>query len=757
MDTKSISNSPIDPAGDSRPIRFEALLEHEIELIRQANRLLRGMHKDAKQYQDRTSFRDPWAPVDHHRSYRTLMISGPRGSGKTSIMLTLLAGWRAAWMDRRELWEAIADSKHQEEAEELFRPMADVVRPLKPLDFDPLPPDLPLYGWIVQAFLPLVECLEQDGQAAWEAGLERDRHDTMRSRDRLPWSGQSRSLREQWQDLYQAAVVGWGTGKLREAFQKDLYDLMLEQGEQHLNWQKLQDKWKRFLDDLFQELDQNPKVFPQGGLLVLPIDDADLQIERDRELIFAVRLLHHPHVVYLLTGDKDNLQENLSLDFLSRMIGSFSFGYERFFDVNDERSQKLASDLVKKVLSPLHVLDMGPLNLSQIFEWNDKEPDKPLDKIFHKDGFSLRQFFEKRPEELEFFEDYSSLLFRTLQQFKDRYAQAWNSNQAPDLANFLVRLEAFLKLLESNDKDEFTVGRSKEQIDLHTYPGPIIPVVRLYQSARSSPHIEVRVGVELEFKQAWISEEPKRLVQASQLTLLALDLVVEAPHVYVLQHASRIRPPQCLAWSIYRAPYVIWLPWPSIEAKSPTETVRQVEDWARDVRNIGHIGVDKWVDRIAFTWIRLHLLWLGADKERLPKPLRTDSDTESTWEKLFQSFQSLEDEVERSTWFQLELPLLTAPEYGLSKSLQDRLLHVLMERQGIQELPEEWQEFRRKSIDTATKFTQEIEPVDWFEVNPYDSERAVPDSVFDLLEEMQKAFPDSPWSHEPPQHKADVE
>ena len=46
MNAEGIDNSPIEPAGDSRPIKYEALLEHEVELIRKANRLLRGMKND---------------------------------------------------------------------------------------------------------------------------------------------------------------------------------------------------------------------------------------------------------------------------------------------------------------------------------------------------------------------------------------------------------------------------------------------------------------------------------------------------------------------------------------------------------------------------------------------------------------------------------------------------------------------------------------------------------------------------------------
>src|SRR5262249_21071828 len=150
--------------------QFEALLDHEKELISKVNSLLQDIQNDANRSRS-SSLDDPWATVDHNRRHRVIMISGPRGSGKTSFMLTLLAGWRAAW-DKN--WKAIAHKEHDEDAKCLFGDMALVVRPLKPLDFDPLPPDLPLYGWIVEAFRPLVRWLANAGQPESRSGLDPD-------------------------------------------------------------------------------------------------------------------------------------------------------------------------------------------------------------------------------------------------------------------------------------------------------------------------------------------------------------------------------------------------------------------------------------------------------------------------------------------------------------------------------------------------------------------------------------------------------
>ena len=162
-----------------------------------------------------------------------------------------------------------------------------------------------------------------------------------------------KSLQERLRDLYQTAIVGWGTGKIRDAFQKDLYDLVLDHQEQHLNWQELQDDWQRFLDCLFNELDRRADVFPKNGLLVLPIDDADLQIERDRELILAIRLLYRPRLVYLLTGWSTNLEDNLHLELLGRMLKLDSFHDEALADQSKVRARDLSSALRKRSYRPL--------------------------------------------------------------------------------------------------------------------------------------------------------------------------------------------------------------------------------------------------------------------------------------------------------------------------------------------------------------------------------------------------------------------
>ena len=266
----------------------------------------------------------------------------------------------------------------------------------------------------------------------------------------------------------------------------------------------------------------------------------------------------------------------------------------------------------------------------------------------------------------------------------------------------------------------------------------------------------------LEFNQERITtdlseqSEKNRLVQASPLTLLALDLAADSPRIEVHQHTSRIRSPQCLAWSIWHGDSLeTWLPWPSIRAYSPTELVKRAEAWTEAVRAINNNGTVEWVDRIAFAWIRLHLVWLGEIKGQLSVAHEIDSDMTGAWALLSQALQSASDKVRASQWFRTEMPLLAAPEYGLSRQAQKQLLAISLEmRDAPRKFPEDWSTFRLESFRAAKSFEQGQAPADWFTVrlNYRDKDISEPERVKTLDErvraletEICNTFQDSPW------------
>ena len=257
-------------AYDTRVLPTSALTSEEIDILRDINSLLRQAKKNLTNPCDPGN--SPWVRPEADRRNNIIMLDGARGAGKTSLLLTLLDGW------------AQPDKFKSVQRNNDFAGMHEVVRALTPIDFDPLPPALPIYNWIIQAFDPLVRKVSSESHTQFMEPLEYDKVEE--------------SLSARYRKLHHAAAVGWTTGLLKQALEKDTHEFLLWQEEQQLNWQKLRDEWQQFLDELLRELEHSSSLghddrLPPNGIIVLPIDDLDLQVERTRELLLTLRVLRH--------------------------------------------------------------------------------------------------------------------------------------------------------------------------------------------------------------------------------------------------------------------------------------------------------------------------------------------------------------------------------------------------------------------------------------------------------------------------------
>ncbi|TKI57826.1 hypothetical protein E8L90_21660 [Brevibacillus antibioticus] len=103
-------------------------------------------------------------------------------------------------------------------------------------------------------------------------------------------------------------------------------------------------------------------------LLFLFIDDIDLKMTRSRELIEAIlQYANHPNVVTILSGDYDILQESIMLALIQdEKLHHSNMSVE--FKVNDrdtikDRKQNLAHEYVKKIIPPAR--------RHQLLQWNE--------------------------------------------------------------------------------------------------------------------------------------------------------------------------------------------------------------------------------------------------------------------------------------------------------------------------------------------------------------------------------------------------
>lgn len=307
------------PTPDTQPLDIEKdLVDAQRTMLREVHDLVAGMLEDAaKQAPAAPAAKaGPWARVVPNRTHRVVLLDGARGTGKTSLMLTLIRAWQGEDPSKHELAKSLGEQ-------------GQALRILEPLDFDPKPRDLPLYAWLVQAFEPVVAWIE-------------DAH-------RVDTEG----LRQAWTTLFESAVLSDVIGLDGRTLGDDLEMVVYQQTRGQKGWQALRRHWQRFLDQLLGVLEQVDRL-PAHGMLVLPIDDLDMQPGQAKELLLALRLAWHPRLMLLLNGDSAHLTEVLTVELYGEEA---SVGRMPGLDEQKERREKarhLAEAVVQKTIAVGH-------------------------------------------------------------------------------------------------------------------------------------------------------------------------------------------------------------------------------------------------------------------------------------------------------------------------------------------------------------------------------------------------------------------
>ncbi len=260
----------------------------------------------ATQEPDADEFKPEPLAATEKRYQRVLLLDGARGTGKTSFILTLINRWHdAAKVDTEtETWEP--DPARVKQVLSVLN-NADLkpdpptnIRVLRNLDFDPLPSRMPVIAAIVQAWRPLVELYDAE---------------TFRG-DELCDDHTGRRLMDSWHSLFRVAATGWSELPMS----RGLIEQVLDREEQVKDWQHLREYWLWFIErviDTGRCLNSKHKL-DRGPVFVIVIDDVDLQVERVRELLPALRMLSHPNVFFIVAADRRHLIDMLKLDYFGQ-------------------------------------------------------------------------------------------------------------------------------------------------------------------------------------------------------------------------------------------------------------------------------------------------------------------------------------------------------------------------------------------------------------------------------------------------------
>ncbi|QRN97496.1 hypothetical protein JRI60_52705 [Archangium violaceum] len=250
----------------------------------------------AEALQDMANERGPSAPVparehsylphiEGKRSNRVLLIDGDRGTGKSTLVVTLL--------------HAYGQQVLGEEPPEKFEKMDDRIIPIGLIDLQPLPPQTNLPLHIAGHLKRVVEAVEPPTPVAPE-------------NPSLPWEGPALSqLREKWLRLMKLLVT-WDESLEGRVGRRDMSAYVIETIDEELERGQLPQRFREALDALVEDYARKYRKKP---LFLLAIDDADMNPRLSVKLLELLRKLWHPRLAFLVAGDSklflSRLQESL--------------------------------------------------------------------------------------------------------------------------------------------------------------------------------------------------------------------------------------------------------------------------------------------------------------------------------------------------------------------------------------------------------------------------------------------------------------
>lgn len=236
--------------------------------------------------------------VDRQRVNQTILIDGERGAGKTSLMLSLLDGWRDSLMKSYE-------RNAQGEA-------STPVIPLGIIDLQPLPKEMNLAMVLVSRLRKVMtEVLSRSPSES--PGPTRGLFRALAATD-------SHALDTAWVEL-SASIAAW-SGHLNERRASMDADAFVDELTVETRSGIGLDRSLRRFVSLLAEAVRQVLGTTRLPMFVLPIDDADMNPQKGPELIHLLRTFYHPRLVFLLTGNTRLFHQTLTYQYAREIDGT---------------------------------------------------------------------------------------------------------------------------------------------------------------------------------------------------------------------------------------------------------------------------------------------------------------------------------------------------------------------------------------------------------------------------------------------------
>jgi hypothetical protein len=296
---------------------------------------------------DRTLSVESFLPRLHDRTRNVYLIDGGRGSGKTTVLITLLdelVSWYRKGKPER------LDALPKELVE---RGLPRNVIPLGLVDLETFSDDRSVLYQVVASFRRVVDFLDSrdGGDACRGSGL------------REPFASSQSELRKAWNDLVKVLALGWTRGgqKRRETLRPADFVAEFEDSERCLgDTSRSFDKFMKVLCETFSRR-TDLSVRP---LFVVPLDDVDMQPDRTRDIVRTLRFFQHPSLLFVVTADIELLLAALRRDCFEE-LGLDVKDVKAAAQEDVELAMRLARQILEKVFPRAQRLELGEVPLEK--------------------------------------------------------------------------------------------------------------------------------------------------------------------------------------------------------------------------------------------------------------------------------------------------------------------------------------------------------------------------------------------------------
>lgn len=298
---------------------------------------------------------------DEHLS-TSLLISGPRGSGKTTVLLSAvqaLHNWRAFLGIRPgDRLEAGASGGPRQGMEAMRRDLSKTLERieghviwLEPLDLEPVPPGANLLATLLVRVRAALDAPQEDtspttGRGRWSSSiLEESAEEAWGKLDHL-----IRDASFMWEDS--ASTIDT----------RARAEQQIKTAEIYANFQQ---RFTRAMEDVAKTLSLPRFGTSQGEqvILVLPIDNVDRSIEHLHNIVKLTRMVASPRLWFVLAAGHQEFQLFMERSFQKELITSGQAGIGTAGqDETLSIARRQSATTLRRALPPSYRINLGPVD-----------------------------------------------------------------------------------------------------------------------------------------------------------------------------------------------------------------------------------------------------------------------------------------------------------------------------------------------------------------------------------------------------------